>query len=175
MEKTWVILASGQSLTINQVNYVKQAREDGRVQGVIAVSNVGLDMAPWADALVAHDGKWWGHHKQAHNFQGYKFCRNSRAGVRQYTPSTRSGCNSGYMAMEVAYRIFHAELIILLGFDMHGTHYFGKHPEGLKNTGAKRFQHFINQFNNWRGCPIINCTPGSALKKFPFKELETVL
>lgn len=174
--ETWVIIASGQSLTQEQVELVRKAREDGRVNGVIAVNNVGIDKAPWADVLVAHDGKWWSHHrKEAMNFTGRKFCRNTLPAIEQFIPSVRSGCNSGYMAMEVAWKIFKAEFIILLGFDMHGTHYFGKHPEPLKNTTKIRFEFHRKQFNNWRGCPVINCSPGSALKNFPFVDIKSVL
>lgn len=42
----WAILASGQSLKPEHVEQVRQARSDGRIKGVIAVSNVGLDLAP---------------------------------------------------------------------------------------------------------------------------------
>lgn len=172
---TWAIIASGQSLTLCQVVKCLKARDVGILKGIIAVSNVGIDLCPQADALVSHDGKWWGCNPKALKFKGRKFCRNSRAGVEVFIPQSDKGCNSGLMAMEVACGIFKAEKLILLGFDMHGTHYFGAHPEGLKNTGEAGFNRHIGQFKSWRGCPVINCTPGSALKQFPFQQLEDVL
>lgn len=174
--EAWVIIASGPSLTDKQICTVRKAKEEGRVKGVVAVSNVGLDKYPDADVLVAHDGKWWAKYKESEHFRGRKFCRNVRGqGIEQFVPSIPSGCNSGLMAMEVAVKIFKADFLILLGFDMHGTHYFGKHVEGLKNTSDIRFRDFIRQFGRWRGPTVINCTPGSALKKFPFVPIDKVL
>lgn len=172
---TVVVMASGQSLTAQDVEYVKIAREENRVKAVIAVSNVGLDLAPWADALVSHDTKWWAMNINATQFSGRRFCRSHWPNVEAYVPNPKGGCNSGYMAMQVARDIYKADKIILLGFDMHGTHYFGKHPTGLRNTTNERFLAHIGQFNSWVGPEVINCTPNSALKKFPFMELEKAI
>jgi len=172
---TVVILASGQSLTQDDVEYVRYARETGSAKAVIAVSNVGLDMAPWADTLVSHDTKWWAMNINANKFEGRKFCRHRWPKVEIFIPNPSNGCNSGYMAMQIARDIHKADKIILLGFDMHGTHYFGKHPTGLRNTTEDRFKVHISQFDGWHGPEVVNCTPNSALKKFPFLPLEKVL
>lgn len=172
---TWAIIASGQSLNSNDVLYVKKSMESGKINGVIAVSNVGLDIAPWADALVSHDCSWWNNNRQADNFKGRKFCRNHRYNIETFIPSIKTGCNSGLMAMDVAVKIFGAKRLILLGFDMHGTHYFGKHPKPLRNTTDSRFETHIKQFDSWNGCEVINCTPNSSLKKFPFIELKKAI
>lgn len=171
----WAVLASGQSLTQEDVNYCLDARDDGRLKGIIAVSNVGLDLCPSADALVSHDGIWWALNPQAMEFKGDKYCKNTRAGIKTFIPFFNRGCNSGLMAMDVAHRVYGAKKILLLGFDMHGTHYFGKHPDGLKNTTEKRFSEHIAQFNLWRGCDIVNCTPNSALRRFPMMDLRDAL
>lgn len=178
----WAILASGQSLKPEHVEQVRQARSDGRIKGVIAVSNVGIDLAPWADAMVSHDSKWWAHHTNANNFKGEKFCRNHWPRCKVFIPKPEQGCNSGYMAMQIARDIYKAKRIMLLGFDMHGTHYFGRYPDkihpvskknvGLINTTEDRFKIHIDQFNSWKGCPVVNCNPDSALKKFPFMTVE---
>lgn len=170
----WAVIASGQSLTLDDVECVKFAREDGRIKGVIAVSNVGIDLAPWADALVSHDTAWWVSHRYVEGFKGRKFSRNKIRGCEQFIPDIKSGCNSGYMAMCVARDIFFAKRIVLLGFDMHGTHYFGPHKD-LRNTSAERFKIHIEQFNKWVGPHVINCTPNSSLKKFPFANLRDVV
>lgn len=172
---TIAILASGHSLTKEDVEYVRLARLDGRLNAVLAVSNVGLDLAPWADALVSHDTKWWAFNLNSNKFSGRKFCRNRWPLVEIYMPNPSNGCNSGYMAMQVARDIYKAERIILLGFDMHGTHYFGPHRTGLTNTNEHKFLMHLRQFEGWQGPEVINCTPNSALKKFPFMPLRKVL
>lgn len=72
-------------------------------------------------------------------------------------------------------RDYGAKKIILLGFDMHGTHYFGRHPEGLKNTTEIRFKQHMFQFRLFSGAEVINCTPDSALKRFPLAALSDTL
>lgn len=168
------VLASGQSLTDEQVEYVRKAREYGRLNYVLAVSNVGLDKAPWADALVSHDSKWWHSNKSSFEFRGIKFSRMGLAGTQKFIPEHKSGCNSGYMAMQIARDIYKAHQIILLGFDMHGTHYFGEHTSGLKNTSESDFKRHIMQFDSWTGAEVINCTPDSALTQFERKSLYEV-
>lgn len=171
----WVVIGSGQSLNQRQIHICRQARTDGRLKGIIAVSNVALDFLQDADALVSHDPNWWKHNPEALKLAMPKYCRIAMHGVKAFIPFIKSGCNSGLMAMEVAYKLYGAKKIILLGMDMGGTHYFGKHPEGLKNTTDKRFAEHIRQFEFWNYCEVVNCTPNSALKKFPFMSLEDVL
>jgi len=165
----WVIFGSGQSLEVEDVQYV---RESGA--NVIAVSN-SYQLAPWAHALVSHDRKWWESYPEALHFRGRKFCRQAVRGTEQFTPSVPNGCNSGLMAMEIARDLFQAKRVILLGFDMHGTHFFGPHGDGLVNTTPVRFNHHIRQFNSWHGPEVINCTLNSALKKFDFVDLRGIL
>lgn len=169
------ILASGQSLSAVDASLIKEARDSGKIRKVISVSNVGIDLAPWADALVSHDSKWWSNHRESGIFNGDKFCRNTWPGTKIYVPSPANGCNSGYMAMQIARDVYKAKKIILLGFDMHGTHYFGPYNNGLKNTTEDRFSYHIKQFDGWIGCDVINCTKGSAIKKFVFQELTDAL
>lgn len=170
--ETWVIIASGQSLTSADVDYVKGLHEAEKVK-VVAISNVGLDKAPWADCLVSHDTKWWRANPEAMQFAGTKYARFQYGKCKPFRPVV-NGSNSGLMGMEIAW-ILGAQRIILLGFDMHGTHYFGAHPEGLKNTDEGRFAAHIKQFDKWKGCEVINCTPGSALNIFPKAELRTII
>ena len=78
------------------------------------------------------------------------------------------------MGMIVA-KTLGAKRLVLLGFDMHGTHFFGKHPEPLKNTTEKIFKTHIRQFDGFSGCEVINCTPNSSLTRFPLRPLREVL
>lgn len=176
MDNAWAIIASGASLTKEDVSLIYKAKQDNIITGVIAVSNVGIDMAPWADCLVSHDSAWWLAHPEALEFKGEKICSNNPRGCIRFRPEQLHGCNSGLMAMDYAWREKRARFLLLLGFDMHGTHYFGKHRRPkLKNTSPQRFKYHIGQFSNWHGCAVVNCTPNSALKKFPFKPLEQCL
>lgn len=170
-----VVIATGQSLTVQQVDRVYEFHAAGKCK-VIAVSNA-YQLAPWADALVSNDRAWWNNHPDAMKFAGRRFCGTRQTGM-ELIPSNgrfRSGSNSGLQAMRVAHENFGATHIVLLGVDMHGTHYFGPHPEPLRNTTEKRFHAHIAQFRNWRGCEVTNCSPGSALKQFPMKDLDEVL
>jgi hypothetical protein len=82
--------------------------------------------------------------------------------------------NSGLLGMVVAAKLGATE-IILLGFNMAGGHYFGRHPEPLPNTQPSRYEFFKTQFSAWAGPPVVNCTPGSALKCFPMGDIEDYL
>lgn len=173
-KRTWVVIASGQSLTEEDVEYVHEAHKRGLCQ-VAAVSNVGIDLAPWADILVSHDSAWWKANPQARLFQGKKFSRQGVPGLEVFIPKVTQGCNSGLMAMDICYRKYHADRIILLGMDMKGTHYFGPHPDCLKNTTDKRFIYHLAQFDSWDGCEVLNATRDTALEKFPLVKLPDVL
>jgi hypothetical protein len=142
---------------------------------VVAVSDA-YKLAPWADALVSHDSVWWDAHPDALSFQGRKFCSRKVPGT-EHLPrdgSYPSDCNSGLQGMRVA-QSMGASRILLLGFDMRGTHFFGRHPQPLRNTTPKRFRTHIAQFKRWHGCEVINCTPNSALTKFRFMDIQDAL
>lgn len=86
------------------------------------------------------------------------------------------GGNSGFQAVNLAYHLG-AKTILLLGFDMFGTHYFGAHPDGLAN--ASPYRSFIKSFESVNpadyGIEIINCSRQTALEHFPRKTLDDVL
>ena len=55
---TVVVMASGPSLTKEDVEMVRKWRESGEGRYVI-VTNTTFQLAHWADALFFHDMKWW--------------------------------------------------------------------------------------------------------------------
>lgn len=171
----FAVLATGQSVTTDQVEYVREVHAVGKC-GAIAISDMYL-RAPWADALVSNDSNWWRQHPDASKFTGRKFCGLPHPGTErlEQTGEFNSGVNSGLQGMRVARDVFGASRILLVGFDMHGTHYFGQHPEPLKNTTPERYLKFLKQFDGWRHGEVINCTPGSALKRFQMGELREFL
>lgn len=171
----YAVIASGQSLTDIDCEKVRNAKIDGIIDGVISVSNVGIDRYVDASALVSHDFSWWDAHPEAQGFKGRKFSKNGSNRTEPYDPKI-TGCNSGLMAMMIARDIYGAKKLALLGFDMHGTHYFGKHTrKKLINTDDRRFKVHIDQFNGFTGCEVYNCSPGSRLNKFPKICLEDIL
>lgn len=170
-----VVLATGQSVTGEQVDCVREMHEAGACQ-VVAISDAYLRM-PTAEALVSNDLNWWRHHPEALQFAGRKFCGHHCPGTERLQPTSQfsSGTNSGLQGMRVARDYLKATRILLVGFDMHGTHYFGKHPEPLRNTTPARFTRHLAQFRVWSGCEVINCTPGSALTRFEMGDLREAL
>jgi len=143
---------------------------------VIAVGNVGLDLAPWAHALVAQDRAWWRNYPQAHQFAGRKFSTRTIEGVEQIVNTLlTSQSNSGALALITAHHVFGATEIELHGFDMRGTHYFGPYTGELRNTPDLRFEEFQRQFATIGahlkrlGVRIVNRTPNSALRCFAFE------
>lgn len=166
---TFAVLATGPSMSQEQADYVR-----GRCK-VVAVCNA-YTLAPWAEALVCNDGIWWKVHPEALKFAGRKFCGQAWPGT-EFLRGERgfpAGCNSGYQGIRVA-GLLGATRILLLGFDMHGSHFFGAHPAPLRNSTPQKFKSMASQFRLWRGCPVINCSPGSALQVFPVADLKAAL
>lgn len=166
---TWAVLATGPSLTKAQVAAVRHLP-------CVAVSDA-FRLAPWAAAMAAQDRKWWEVHADALAFAGRKFSTRGIVGVERVPIGpVVSSTNSGLLAVHVA-RMLGATRVLLLGVDMKGTHYFGPHRHGLKNTGPERFNDMRRQFARYpRGdLEIINCSPGSALDCFPKLPLEQCL
>lgn len=167
---TFAVLATGPSMSQEVADYVR-----GKCK-VVAVSDA-FKLAPWADALVSNDRNWWDNHKDARQFAGKKFASVDLPGGVAALPRVGlfgGGTNSGLQGMRAA-KLLGASKIILLGFDMQGTHYFGAHPAPLRNTTAKRFKAHIAQFDKWTGCEVVNCTPRSQLKRFRMSTIEIEL
>lgn len=158
---TWAVLATGPSMSAEIAQSVK-----GKCR-VAAVSDAWR-LAPWADVLVSADAAWWRENQSALKFPGAKYGAMPEfqkiEGVERF-PGTVSGVNSGLLACQVAVSLG-AKRILLLGFDMHGSHYFGAHPAPLKNTTLKRFEIFKQQFERYqpKDVDIVNVTEGSSLR-----------
>lgn len=165
----FAVLATGESMS-------QQVADQVRNRCKAVAVNDAYRLAPWADALVCNDRAWWNEYPDALQFAGRKFCGVTLKGTERLDPHPQfpAGTNSGLQGMRVA-KMMGATRILLLGFDMHGSHYFGRHPEPLRNTTPAGFSRHIRQFALWTGAEVINCTPGSALKQFPFSTLEEAL
>lgn len=168
----FAVLATGQSLSQAVADSVKD-----RCQ-VVAVSDA-YRLAPWAEAMASCDAAWWRNNPAALEFGGRKFT--SAPDFQGLSELERiqgvpSHTNSGLLGLMVAVQLG-ATKILMLGYDMHGTHFFGPHPAPLRNPNAARFEVFKRQFTNYRprGVEILNCTPGSALTAYPTADIDACL
>lgn len=168
---TWFVLAPGPSLPA----LVE------RVRGLPSVAvNNAYELAPWAEALVANDRAWWDRHPEAMRFPGRKFTTKTISGLERHRGrGVGPDSNSGMLGIDVAVEVFGASRVVLLGFDFHGTHFFGQYTNGCSNTTAKSRGNHAQQMALWRrlhpGVEVVNCTPGSALTVFPMGELDAYL
>jgi hypothetical protein len=167
----WFLLGPGPSMSRDLAERVRGNR-------VCAVCNA-YELAPWADVLVANDIRWWQKHPKAYEFAGRKFSANQINGVEKAKPNTfGSLSNSGVLGLDVV-RNLGATKVVMLGFDMHGTHFFGPYRNGCSNTSDKRRQVHKQQFAQWGkrnpGVEVLNATEGTHLKCFPIVRLDEVL
>lgn len=88
------------------------------------------------------------------------------------------GNNSGFQGINLALQ-FGAREVRLVGFDMRRTegksHFFGEHPPELQSPGTI-YEHFVADFARATLLlpaerRVIQCSPDSALRCFPFEEL----
>lgn len=199
---TVVILASGPSLTVEQCAAVQVWRKGAGGAGAAGIRrciaiNTTFRRAPWADVLYACDAAWWRlHHAEVESeFTGELWTQDAEAthkfGVKRIESARRPGLgkrpgvihqggNGGYQAINLA---FHAgaRKIILLGFDMQGTHWHGKYENGLPNTQPWLFKQWLANFDGLagdlaqEGVDVVNCSPGSALAIFRASGLASEL
>lgn len=166
----FIILASGPSMSQTTADAVR-----GRGT-VMAVSDAYL-LAPWSDVLVSSDAAWWRHHHPV--FAGRRFSAHGGEGT-EVIQGVPGGSNSGVLGILVA-RHLGAKKILLLGFDGHGSHFFGDHPEPLRNTSAPRRRVHAEQHKAQAreavrdGIEIVNGTPGTVLTCYPQVSLGEVL
>lgn len=188
-------VAPGPSLTSETCD-----RLAGRCQ-VLAVNNA-YQLAPWADWLYACDNRWWEtyHADVANRFEGECWTQSPDAArdfglqhVRMAPVSTRherlsttpgvihGGYNGGYQAVNLALH-FGATRILLVGYDMRVVagrhHFFGEYREPTL-ARTREYERWARAYDSIRpadyGLEIINCTPGSAIKAFPFMALDDAL
>jgi hypothetical protein len=166
---------------------------------ILAVSDA-YRLLPFADVLYSCDERWWTVHKGCPDFAGEKWSshggakKNDKISASQkyglnlvagqdkegFSPDPgiiHYGSNSGFQAVNLAL-LMGARQIVLVGFDMKGSHFFGKHPAPLRNTS--NYVNFIAAFKRAAktlpaDVEIINATPGSALTCFKRQTLDDAL
>lgn len=183
---TFVCLGTGASLTKSDVDACRGLR-------AIAINNA-YTIAPWAEVLYAADQKFWAWHQGVPSFTGLKYTvepqrikwpglqvlqqdgDNTLPGLSLDQAKLRTGYNSGYQAINLAVHLGAAR-IVLLGYDMHGGHFFGEHPDNSRPPFALSLSMFPTLIEPLAalGVSIVNCTPNSALTCFPQAPLASVL
>lgn len=190
------ILASGPSLTVQQVEKVHEWRNGAEARKVIVI-NTTFRLAPWADVLYGCDAPWWRlyHDEVSKAFHGEQWTQDRLAhsslgvnwiesqplpGLGRRAGIIHQGQNGGFQAINLAYQAG-AIRVYLLGFDMQGGHWHGDHPAPLTNPRPYLFdaykRHFLTLARDLRStaCQVVNCTPDSALTCFPVMSLELAL
>jgi hypothetical protein len=191
--QTVAVMASGQSLTADAAEAVRHLPR--------VVTNATYRRAPDADVIYGSDTAFWRHAEYADVFEcpGLRVSCEQIRGVHPNTPpgvlilrhagshgfiddptQIRTGANSGYAAIHIAASAG-AKRILLLGIDMQGGHWHGRHPHGLNNPREFSFKRWIRYFNGLaphlteRGIEVFNCSPVSALTCFPKASLCDLL
>lgn len=182
----WVCIASGPSLTAEDVEKVRVWRVDRHETRAVIVTNTSYRIAPWADVLYAMDAGWIKRYRDdvQKSFRGVLYTRSQRIRGAEVAMTGRDPIqlerNSGAGAVQLAAH-WGARRIILLGYDCQRTrgltHWHGDHPPGLGNarslpTWPKMFD---NVARSLTGVRIINASRSTALRSFPCEALEAAL
>jgi len=187
--ETFVCIGSGPSLTQADVDAVRGLAR-------VIVINRSYELALWGDVMYAADAKLWDWVKGAPEFHGLKYSLESSApvmwpdvqilrntgitGLELDPTGLRTGINSGYQSLGLAYHMGAAK-ILLLGFDMQWkgglSHFHGDHPDSQPSPYPQMIAAFdtIVQPLTDVGVEVINCTPDSALKCFPMSTIQNEL
>jgi len=171
-----VVVASGPSAKLESLNQY-------RYHAKFIVVNDSWKLAPWADILFACDEAWWQVNNGCPEFKGRRFTASpncmKRYGIDLFCST---GTNSGLRAIYLAERLG-ANPICMVGFDMHpknGIHWHDAR-KNLRTPGAAEMMTWRKE-TEWaaeifwkKGVQVINCTPGSALTKYPYIPLGKVI
>lgn len=163
-------------------------------------------LAPWADAFYCGDGPWMVTHRdEVRAFAGpvhtieqepgrhrleavlafrpdLRIHRNDgQQGLCEDPAGLRTGCNSGYQAINLAFHML-ARRIVLLGYDlkrgvngrMHFFHRDHEHPESVYRNWAPLFRTIVAPLAR-HDVEVINATPGTALDAFRCAPLQEAL
>jgi hypothetical protein len=192
------IVCSGQSASRVDFTKIKDRMR------VVAV-NTSWELVPWADVLYACDFNWWQVHRGAPDFHGLKitadkiamdyFPRLVRIEVKSvqigndawddrplfdHLGQVASGANGGYQMLNLVAQLG-ATGIALIGCDLHGEHWHGRHPPPCTNPMERYFVRWRLAFDNAathlaeRGSDVVNCSPVSTLKAYPVLTVDEMI
>jgi len=156
--------------------------------------NTTFQLAHWADMFYAADINWWKTYwEQIKDLPGLKVtCSDQfhldvlrlrvtgKTGFDENPECIRTGGNSGYQSIHIAAQAG-ASKILLCGFDMSGGHWHSRHTDPLRNAGEGIYKRWVEHFDSLvpelasRNVEVVNCTPNSALKAWPYVPLEQAI
>lgn len=208
VERAWegdtvVCIASGPSLTADQINRTraKVDRDGGRVW--VAVINTTYEKVPWADLLYFADSKWWNWHKDKpayKTFAGIK-CTIWASGnsisdpavhmLRQAEPPRQgmsndpgalvTGSNSGHMLLNLV-GLSAPRRILLLAYDAKEgrggkKHHHADHPDQSLAPYQQMLAFMPKLASDLKAMSIevVNCSTDTALECFQKGKLEDYL
>ena len=177
-DRTVAVLASGPSLTIEDVEAIRKANIT-----TIAVNST-WEVAPFCDVLYAGDHRWWKANADKVNIPAKRFSRSSNSekkyDAKYHRTQLGNSYNSGQLAIEFAI-MRNAKRVIMLGFDCsvkNGVHHHGKHKES-PNPNVERCNRWKKQFADlrkfYKKADVVNCSRYTEINCFPVKPLENVL
>lgn len=199
------IVATGPSVKAQRAEI---DRLRGRIK-VIAIKEAAVDLCPWADVAYGCDAAWWVHRRGLPDFGGLRIgwdrsirkqfpavhlieiCRAKSYTLHRPEYVDRiltdqpgmigSGRNSGFQAINLAVQ-FGAIRIMLIGFDLQGSHYYGR------NNWLRAGNPDEHQFDRCRlayqqnaphlkelGVDVVNVSPVSTINCFRRSTIEREL
>lgn len=193
-----VCVASGPSLTQEQVEIITQAQREGRCR--VLVTNLTYQRFPAADALYAADGRflkvhlddiranfrgevWTQDHVAAQELGVHWIHGKPGAGLSGKPDMIYHGGNSGHQQIGLAY-LFGARRILLVAYDMSVSpdgrkHHHPDHRKPLSNGDMRVLvPHYEKMARDLEaaGVECVNCTgPNSAIPYFRRGELADEL
>lgn len=183
--QTVVIVASGPSARREDVDWCRASGWP--------VWAVNTSYTLGCDSLYACDHAWWKRYhahvgvtdcwtwsEQAAEEFGLHWVRGIDAeGFSTARTHVHTGSNSAFQVLNLVV-LMGAARVVLLGYDMRHvdgkTHHHGDHPKGLANPDAEFLALCAAKFGQIQplGCEVLNCTPGSAIRRFPFADLRSL-
>lgn len=186
--KTAIIMASGPSLTIEDVDYC-------RGKGTVYAVKECHHLAPWADVLYAADTDWWDSFNGVPEFEGRSVTCSHKSsldyGLEYVEPKSQwhwsttqgmvaTGGNSGFQAMNLAV-LEGAERVILLGFDYGHKEDEDKHwwEDQYKRESRDSNYYFWNErlqkAAEFMPVPVLNASVKTSIKCLERVNLRDVL
>jgi len=193
-------MATGPSLTSEQVEVVRSANVR-----TIAINDLGLSSrspsATWCDIWYAADQSFWLEYwKLALESSALKVCAehssarskdlydivdlfmtlNESQPALDYVPGYAiHGGHGGFQCIQLAMSLG-ASRVLMVGYDCRSngqqTNYFGQKPKHLHKTSPyKRWVDHYDKLVLREGATVINCTPDSAIKSYPFYDIRECL
>ena len=191
-----VCIASGSSLSDDDVDHVRRMREADKCR--VVTMNNNFMKAPWADHLHFCDFQifeWHGGNPDFVNFKGVKttcsdcvpanvagLLRMGKSGGLSDDPScVATGGSSGYQSINIA-ALYGAKKIYLLGYEARHrngrSHWFGSHPNPTDPLvfieQQKAYPLMVDDLAK-AGIEVINCSTHTAIECFPKGEIRGLL